>query len=293
MEEKILWNTMTFFISPLETIRTGFEFLEGPVWHRDGYLLFSDIPANRIIRMDRDRQFSLFREPSGHSNGLTFDPTGCLIACEHGNRRVSRTRLASDMNSEEIVSLADEYQNRRLHSPNDCVSRSDGMIFFTDPPYGIREEERELPFQGIFRVDVQHPLTLLKEGLDRPNGLAFSPDETALYVAETAQERIWQIAITPLGEIRSERIFVHAGRPDGMKVDMLGNLYVASTEGLLVFDPNGNRVAQLDLPERPSNCAFGDSDLQTLFITARTSLYSIRVAYPGITPWNPLRSDID
>lgn len=271
------------FTGQLIEISSNFEFLEGPVWHRDGYLLFSDIPANRIYRMERDETISIWKEPSGHSNGLTFNPEGYLVACEHGNRRVS---VSDPAHPEQPASvLADRYEGKRLNSPNDCVVRSDGWVFFTDPPYGIQEAEKELSFHGVFRVRQSEFPVVLDTTFDRPNGLAFSPDESMLYIADTSREAILVYPVDPDGTIGQGRIFAKAGRPDGMKVDIHGNVYAASTEGIVVFSPQGDRLSQLPVPQRPANCAFGGTDNKTLYITARTSLYKIQVEHPGITPW--------
>ncbi len=268
------------FSSAVKTIAESFTFLEGPVWHKDGYLLFSDIPESTIYRWCEDEGLSVWRSPSNQSNGLTIDPEGCLIACEHEARRVSRTNPDGS-----VVSIADHYQNQRLNSPNDCVSRSDGIVYFTDPPYGTKEEERELPFNGVFRVlPGSSPILLTKE-LDRPNGLAFTPDESHLYIADTQQEEIHLFRVTADGDLEEGRVFAKVGRPDGMKVDVEGNLYAMSTEGIVVLDPKGNRLETIELPQRPANCAFGGSDYKTLYITARTSLYQIQTHRPGVSHW--------
>lgn len=271
---------MNPLVSSLERISDGFTFLEGPVWHKDGYLLFSDIPEDKIIRFDPEEGFSVFRTPSGQSNGLTFDPKGNLIACEHANRRVSITQPDGT-----VIAIAERYQGPRLNSPNDCVSHSNGTVYFTDPPYGIQAEQKELDFNGIFRVSPGKDPVLLNRDFERPNGLAFSPDEEFLYVADTQRESIFRFKVTPLGDLTDETQFAAAGRPDGMKVDRDGNLFVASTEGIVIFNSQGDRICCLEMPERPSNCAFGEKDLKTLYITARTGLYRIRIHTPGITVW--------
>ena len=269
---------MNLLVSSLEKISSGFTFLEGPVWHQDGYLLFSDIPEDKITRFSQEEGFSIFRTPSGQSNGLTFDPNGNLIACEHANRRVSMTLYDGT-----VIALAERYQGHRLNSPNDCVSHSNGTIYFTDPPYGIQVDQKELDFNGIFRVSPGKESVLLNRDFERPNGLVFSPDEKFLYVADTQRETIFRFFVTPSGDLEDETQFAAVGRPDGMKVDRDGNLFVASTEGIVTFNYQGDRISILEMQERPSNCAFGERDFKTLYITARTGLYRIRIHTPGIT----------
>ncbi len=276
-----------------ECLVTGFQFTEGPVWHPDGYLLFSDVPANRIYRWSPKQGLALFREPSGYANGLTLDQQGRLLACEHGNRRVSRTEADG-----QVVTLADRYQGRRLNSPNDLVVKSDGAIYFTDPPYGLGPtEQQELPFQGVFRLSPDGTLTLLADDFDRPNGLAFSPDETILYVSDSNRDHVRAFDVQADGTLARGRVLaemrlpgyyamghrrrVNVNVPDGMKVDMEGNLYVTGPGGLWLFRPDGTEVGLLVLPEFPANCAWGDADRRSLYITARTSLYRVRCRVPG------------
>ncbi len=270
--------------SEVKRIATGFQFTEGPVWSADkSFLLFSDIPANKILKWSPDGGVSVFREPSGNSNGLTYDTEDRLIICEHGNRRISRI----EKDGAHTV-LADRFHGKRLNSPNDVVVRSDGMIFFTDPPYGITPEEKELPFNGAFRLDPDsRELTLLAEDFDRPNGLAFSPSERILYIADSPRRHIRAFEVNAEGRLSNSSLFAEIrseepGNPDGMKVDVEGNLYVAAAGGIWIFTPNGERLGIIRTPERPANCAWGCNDWRTLFITARESLYSIRLNVPGI-----------
>jgi len=267
-------------VSELKKVAGGFQFTEGPAWHPDGYVIFSDIPANRIYAV-KDGKVEIFREPSGNSNGLTFDAEGRLIACEHGNRRVSRTEKDG-----RIVSLAAEYEAKRLNSPNDVVVKSDGSIYFTDPPYGVKPAERELDFQGVYRIALDGKLTLLVDDFVKPNGLAFSPDEKVLYVDDTDRQWVRAFDVKDDGSLANGRIFARLegpepGRPDGMKVDVRGNVYVTGPGGVWVFDPEGRHLGTIRTPEVAANLAFGDADGRTLYITARTSLYSVRVRYAG------------
>jgi len=247
-------------------------------------LLFSDIPANRIYKWSPDKVLTVFRDPSGNSNGLTYDRESRLIACEHGNRRLSRIEKVGS-----YTVLADRFRGKRLNSPNDVVVKSDGAIYFTDPPYGIIPEEQELPFQGVFRFKPEtKELTLLVDDFEKPNGLAFSPDETVLYVADSSTRRhVRTFDVKDDGTLGNSRLFAEIrsnlpGNPDGMKVDVEGHPYVAAAGGVWVFSQDGKHLGTIRTPEIPSNCAFGDEDWKTLFITARTSVYHIRLSVPGI-----------
>jgi gluconolactonase len=271
--------------SKLKRVATGFKFTEGPVWNAsEGFLLFSDIPANRIYKWPGDGEVAVFREPSGNSNGLTYDKEGRLIICEHGNRRLSRIELDGT-----YTVLADSFRGKRLNSPNDVVVKSDGTIYFTDPPYGIRTEEQELPFQGVFHLDPnRRELNLVVADLDRPNGLAFSPDEETLYIADSSSRRhIRAFDVRPDGTLSGSRVFAEIrselpGNPDGMKVDVEGNLYVAAAGGVWIFSEDGDHLGVIRTPETPANCAWGGEDWRTFFITARTSIYRIRLRIPGV-----------
>jgi gluconolactonase len=284
-----------------EKLATGFGFTEGPVWTK-GFLLFSDIPNNVIFKWDPNHGISEFLQPSGYngrgapagshigSNGLTLDHQGRLIICEHGNRRL--TRLENDGRR---TVLADSYKGKRLNSPNDVVCKSDGTLYFTDPPYGLpkrdTDPEKELPFNGIYRLS-DGRLQLLYDRLSRPNGLAFSPDEKYLFVANSDPSRkIWmRFEVATDGTLEKGEIFYNAtqmlaeGLPDGLKIDRLGNLYCTGPGGIWVFSPMGEHLGTIGLPEVPANCAWGDVDGKTLYITARTSLYRIRFNIEGIRP---------
>jgi len=268
----------------LEQIATGFSFTEGPAWHPDGYLLFSDIPGNIIHKWLSDGGVETFRSPSGHANGLTFDRHGRLIACEHSNRRVSRTEPDGT-----IVTLVSEYNGSRLGSPNDAVVKSDGSIYFTDlygsgVGLGIPTDTQELPFNGVFRLSPDgETLELLEADIHTPNGLAFSPDERVLYVADIMNGTVYAFDVQPDGLLANRRVFTHlSGYPDGMTVDMRGNLYVTdSMLGVQVYDSEGMHLGGIVTPEPPANCAFGGADNRTLFITALTSLYRVQMKVQG------------
>ena len=261
-----------------ETVAEGIGFSEGPLWQPDGGLLFSDTPGNRI-HLWYDGVLSVARDPSGQSDGLTFDRESRLIACEHGNRRVSREDGGL------VLPIATNFEGKRLNSPNDVVVRSDGRVFFTDPPYGINEEQRELPFNGVFSIAPQGVLSLLATDFDRPNGLAFSPDERTLYIADTSRHHVRAFDVDNHGALSSGRVFAEMreeGRPDGMKVDRDGRLYVCAAT-VQVFAADGRPIGVIDCPQLPANCAWG-GDGSDLYITARTGVYRTRLHTTGIAP---------
>jgi gluconolactonase len=286
----------------LERVAGGFEFTEGPVWTRDGALLFSSPNTNVIYRWTPLGALTVFRPKSGYtgfdigryhqpgSNGLTFDADGLLTICQHGNRRVVRVNPHGD-----ISVLADRYDGKRLNSPNDLVYRSDGTLFFTDPPFGLpdvfRDPAKELPFSGVFRVK-DGEVALVSDELEGPNGIAFSPDERFLYVGNWDPDRkiVMRYELDPLGDVVSSAVFFDmTDAPgedaiDGVKVDEEGNLYVCGPGGIWVLSADGKHLGTLRLPEAPHNLAWGDRDGTTLYVTAETSVYRVRLGLPGIRP---------
>ncbi|MGH7829580.1 MAG: SMP-30/gluconolactonase/LRE family protein, partial [Candidatus Binatia bacterium] len=259
----------------LERVAKGFQFTEGPVWIAEEQgLLFSDIPANRILRLEPDHSVEDYRRPSGHSNGLTRDRQGRLITCEHGNRRVTRTETNGS-----ITVLAEVFQGKRLNSPNDVIVKSDGAIYFTDPSYGIKPAEQEQAVQGVYRLSPDgQELSLVAEDLARPNGLAFSPDEKKLYIDDSHRRHIRVFDVREDGSLSGGSVFHDMnvslrGSPDGMKVDVEGHVYCTGAGGVWVFTETGEHLGTIVTPEKPSNCAWGDSDRRTLYITAVTSVY--------------------
>jgi gluconolactonase len=271
-----------------EKIAGGFVFTEGPVWHPEGFLLFSDIPAAKIYKWSPDGTLSVWRDDSGNSNGLTFDRQGGLVACEHGNRRVSRT-----LTDGTVVAIAELYNGKRLNRPNDVVVKSDGTVYFSDPPYGKNPGEPtnpadiEQPCNGVYRVLTNGVLELVADDFERPNGLAFSPDESILYIDDSARRHVRAFDVLPDGTLANSRIVAdldhpQPGSPDGMKIDVQGNLYVTGATGVWVFTPEGEHLGVIVTPERPANLAWGDADRQTLYVTARTSLFRFRTHIPGI-----------
>ncbi len=273
----------------VENLGTGCQFTEGPVWNSEGkFLLFSDIPANRMKKWSPETGIIDFREPSGKSNGLTYDRQGRLVACEHANRRVSRTEVDG-----EIVTIASHYEGKRLNSPNDVVVKSDGSIYFTDPPYGLSAEygtlgERELDLQGVYRLSPDgNSLTLLVDDFDCPNGLCFAPDESVLYINDSsARMHVRAFDVQPDGAVTNGRVFAEIvgedGVPDGMKVDQKGNVYVTGPGGVWIFDVSGKHLGIIKTPEGATNLAWGESDWKTLYIVAKTSLYRIRCQVAGV-----------
>ena len=267
----------------VEQLATGFQFTEGPVWNLKGeYLLFSDIFASRILKWTPKHGISEFRAPSGESNGLTLDRRGRLIACEHANRRVSRTEEDGT-----IVTIASHYKGKRLNSPNDVVVKSDGSVFFTDPPYGLSRGQ-ELPFYGVYRLSPDGDRLDLLIDDSVPNGLAFSPDERLLYVADTEMNHVRVFNISEGGKIKGGRIFAEISgerlAPDGIKADSEGNVYTTGKGGVWVLNSEGRRLGIIPMPELPANLGWGDRDWKTLYVTARTSVYRVRLNIAGIGP---------
>lgn len=265
----------------------GNQFIEGPVWHRDGFLLFSDIPRNQIKKWD-GAALSVWSNNSGSSNGLTIDPQGRLVACEHGGRRISAWE-----DDGTIVTITDAYQGDTFNSPNDAVVRSDGTIFFTDPDWGLSGRPREISFNGVYRVKPGEDAVLLDNDYSKPNGIALSPDETKLYVADDTRNFIRVYDVDEAGDVSNSSRFTSVSNPDGIKVDVDGRVWSSSSAGVMVYSPSGERIGTIRFPEQPANLAFGGADLKTLFATARTGLYSIQLSVAGIDPWRIVQSRIE
>jgi gluconolactonase len=287
----------------LESIAEGFDWSEGPVWRKSGgYLLFSDVPTNTIHRWREGEGLSVFMRPAGHtgptppgrelgSNGLTFDASDRLVMADHGNRRIARL----DESNFTKTTLADRYEGKRLNSPNDLVYSSRGDLYFTDPPYGLKGQHddpaKELAFSGVYRLSPSGELTLLERELRFPNGIALSPDERTLYVANSDAERaIWMAYdVADDGSVANGRVLFDAtplvregrkGLPDGLAVDADGNLFATGPGGVLVLTPDGRHLGTIETGTAAANCAFGDEG-STLYITAHMRLVRIRLATKG------------
>jgi gluconolactonase len=281
-------------LGAVEQLATGFRWAEGPVWFGDGrYLLWSDIPNNRIMRWDEETGVtSVYRKPSDYANGNTRDRYGRLVTCEHGGRRVTRTEYDG-----RITVLADRFDGKRLNSPNDVVVKSDGSVWFTDPPFGLLSDyeghkaEQELP-HGLYRIDGESGrLDLLADDIPGPNGLAFSPDEKTLYVANSDPKRaVWMaFDVKPDGTLGAGRVFFDStsmvgpakkGLPDGLKVDAAGNLFATGPGGVLVFSPDGKHLGTINTGEATANVGWGD-DGSVLYITADMYLCRIKTKTRG------------
>lgn len=266
----------------VEKISEGFQFVEGPVW-KDNGLLFSDIPANTIYRWTPDSVVTEFLTPSGNSNGLALDLEGHLLLAQHGKRQIAR--LEADGSE---TPLATHYQDKRLNSPNDIAVKSDGSIFFTDPPYGISQDQEELGFYGIYRLSPSGSLQLLDKTLQRPNGITFSPDETKLYVSDAEAKRIYVWDVQDDTLIVNKQQFAHmnviewGSGSDGMKVDSEGRLFATGPIGVWVYNPNGTPLDTIEVPGQTTNCNWGDTDGHTLYITSGSALFRIRNIYTHI-----------
>lgn len=290
------FNKLRLPLSSVERLWTGSRWGEGPVWLGDQRcLLWSDIPNNRVLRWDEETgQVSAFRKPSGNANGHTRDRQGRIIACEHGGRRVIRIEYDGA-----ITVLADRFEGKRLNSPNDVVVKSDGSIWFTDPPFGIggfyegEHHTPELPHTNVYRVDGQTgAIGLVADDVDHPNGLAFSPDESLLYIIESRSEPRNILVYDCAGStLRNRRVLVKCApseTPDGFRLDIAGNLWCGwgmggpGLDGVKVFNAAGVAIGFIDLPERCANVCFGGRHRNRLFMAAAHSLYSLFVNTQGV-----------
>jgi gluconolactonase len=272
----------------VERVATGFQFTEGPIWHpREKHLTFSDIPGNEMHRWSAAGVVSL-RKPSNMANGNTYDRSGRMLSCEHATSRVTRTALNGS-----LTVLATHYQGKQLNSPNDIVVKSDGRIYFTDPSFGRMpyygvERPVELSVRGVYRMeDEGSGLTLLVDDFAQPNGLCFSRDERRLFVNDTERGHIRVFDVAAGGLLTGGAVWVTLtgkgeGAPDGMKVDRDGNLYCCGPGGVHVFAPDATSLGVIQMPEVCANFTWGDDDLQTIFLTASSSLYRARSRTPGV-----------
>jgi gluconolactonase len=276
----------------IEKVAGGFLFTEGPLWHlTERYLLFSDMPGDHLRKWTARDGLSTFRKPCAQSNGLAWDGQGRLIVCEHATSRLTRTEADG-----QSTVLASHYGDKELNSPNDVVVKSDGAIYFTDPVYGRKEyygnpRPLQLDFRGVWRVDPQsRALTLLADDFGQPNGLCFSLDERRLFVNDTERQHIRVFDVSVDGSLGDGRVWAETtgtgrGAPDGMKIDSAGNVYCCGPGGIHVFTPDARCLGVIHMPEPTANFCFGDDDRRSLYVTASTSLYRVRVATPGTTQW--------
>jgi gluconolactonase len=294
--------TLIDLSAPIQKLASGFDWSEGPAWFKDGgYLVFSDVPSNTVYRWKEGEGVSVFLKPSGYtgatprggepgSNGLTVDSQGRLVLCEHGDRRVGRVEKDG-----RHVTLADRYNGRRFNSPNDLAYKSNGDLYFTDPPYGLEKNmddpKKELSFQGVYRLKPNGEVTLLTDQMSRPNGIAFSPDEKTLYVANSDPKKaVWMaFDVKPDGTVANGRVFFDAtsmvgpakkGLPDGLKVDKAGNLFATGPGGVLVFTPAGKHLGTINTGEATANVGWG-GDGSVLYITADRFLCRIQTKTRG------------
>jgi gluconolactonase len=261
----------------IEKIAAGHTFTEGPVWSHDGFLYFSDIPENHILRFVPGKGIELARANSNGTNGNTMDAQGRLYSCESHSRRITRTDRKG-----KIEVLAERFEGKRLNSPNDVVVRKDFNVYFTDPAFGSSDDKKELNFYGVYRITPKGALEVVAKPKGRPNGIALSPNGRILYVSNSDERNIRAYDLDRAGEASNERVLLSgiAGVPDGLRTDEKGNLYLAA-KNIFVYSPEGKQINTIELPETPSNLAFGDPDLESLYVTARTSVYRLRVGVKG------------
>ncbi len=279
----LLLSTVVFSQSPipnnakLEKISTGHVFVEGPVWKDGVGLLFSDMGSNSINKWTPESGTTVFLKPSFVSNGLAYDNEGNLILMQTGKRRI--VSLEKDGTTQ--TSLADKFEGKRFNSPNDIAVKSNGTIFFTDPDFNLPDGEKpELSIKGIYRLGKNGSVKLLDDAFDKPNGICFSPDEKKLYVCESPKAIVYVWDVVDDSTIANKKLFYaipEKGYADGMKCDTDGNLYCTGPGGVWIIAPDGNLLDKIATPETPTNCNWGDSDRKTLYITARTSVYKIRL----------------
>ncbi|QOY86384.1 SMP-30/gluconolactonase/LRE family protein [Paludibaculum fermentans] len=261
----------------VERAGSGFRFLEGPVWSKDGHVIFSDTSTNKIHRYTPTKGMELLRENAGGPSGNALDERGRLITCEQGRRRVVRSNAKG-----EVDILAEKFEGKRLNAPNDVTVRKDGHIFFTDPAFGKDDDAKELPFYGVFHITPKGELSVVGRWPKRPNGIALSPNGHILYVTGADERVVRAYDLDRQGVATNERVLITGiqGVPGGIRTDEKGNLYIAC-KGVAIYSPEGKLLRNLEISENPSNLAFGDADLKTLYVTARTTLYRVRLDVKG------------
>jgi gluconolactonase len=261
----------------VERVDAGFRFTSGAVWSREGFLLFSDVPGNQMRKLVPGERSVIFREDTHGASGSTFDAQGRLYTCETRGRRVIRTDKKG-----KVDVIADKWEGKRLNAPNDIAVRKDGNIYFTDPAFGEQSDSRELDFYGVYHVNPKGVMAVALKPAGRPNGIGFSPNGRILYITNSDDRNVRAYDVDRNGALSNERVAIAktAGVPGGLCLDEKGNLYVAG-KGLQVYSPEGKLLHSFDISENPSGCAFGDQDLMTLYITARGSIYRVRMDVKG------------
>jgi len=253
------------------------QFAEGPTWLRDGWLLFCDVPSNRIMKFVPGQGTEVFRENSNGASGTAMDSQGRLYVCESRERRVTRTDKKG-----KIEVLAEKFQGKRLNAPNDIAVRHDNHVYFTDPPFGAQMDARQLDFFGVYHITPKGEMEVVARPKGRPNGIAFAPGGKILYVTNSDEKKVYAYDLDKNGVASGERVLISGidGIPDGIRTDEKGNLYIAA-KGVSVYSSEGKLLRYVALGEKPSNMAFGDVDMQSLYVTARTSLYRLRLPFKG------------
>jgi gluconolactonase len=263
----------------IDKVAAGYAFVEGPAWSPSGFLIFSDIPNNKLLQFTPGQPASVFRENSNGATGNRFDAQGRLYSCESHSRRVTRTDKKG-----KVEILAERWQGKRLNAPNDLAIRKDGDIYFTDPAFGNQQDTRELDFFGVYHISRKGDLEVVAKPKGRPNGIALSPDGRTLYVSNSDEKNVRAYDLNKNGEASNERTLISGieGVPDGICMDEKGDLYVAANQ-VLVYSPEGKPIGMIQTEETPSNCSFGDPDFGSLYITARTSVYRVRLDVKGVS----------
>lgn len=261
----------------IERVVAGLLFADGPAWSHENFLIFSDVPRNKLMKLTPGEPVAIFREDARGANGNAFDAQGRLYTCEGRGRRVVRTDKHG-----KIEAIAERWQGKRLNAPNDIAIRKDGEVYFTDPAFGYQQDSRELNFFGVFHISRKGEIEVVAKPKGRPNGVAIAANGKTLYVGNSDERNVRSYDLDKNGNATNERVVISGidGVPDGIRLDEKDNLYIAAA-GLAVYSPEGKLLVTIPLGEKPSSCAFGDADLQTLYITARRSVYRVRLSVKG------------